>query len=639
MAAHVSGPRAEFERAARHASKCSAAELTNALHSMQLLLHVLGLSSASSCPVSVEDAVVSCGLAVTGSSCHSPGSIHGALRASLHHQAPCLLLIHDVKASMGLPPALALTNLPHKLSLACAPLGPWHLYLGAAGGSGCSAKPNLLLAHDQHLLQLDQAAVPTAPPSLAASPAQDPRTPALGPHAHDPRARGETATPPPVAGQNAPGDTSSNTSSTSYQESGGSGGSQQGRTGASGGAASSQSSGGGSDGASPQRPGRPPPSPPGPADRLLVSDKCVVCLMPITTEETRAHMDGCRHVNMHFSCAEAWAEHNNSCPVCKASFNTLREVQVSQPEAAGLSSLGTAPPAPTLASCKVLRSLPVRDAQPQRHGDSDTGGFPTDMLDPLEAFRCYECGTGEREDLLLICDGCDEMAAHTYCVGLGMHVPEGDWLCEGCQAIQESQATSRRLARRARRPAPPPRLALGPRRLQSARNDRPRLLATGMRRQNASERMARRQRLEDMACPGFSDDSYEETSDTELPAHAALQTLLAQRRERQRAEAAARATQRSRITDMLRRAPSAAVALPPIFRPRGGGSPGIPPPRPELEHRQSTPAPAPQGSPALSQDTPALGREAPARQRRRARKRTLKVSDQLRRRLSKAPRT
>ena len=33
---------------------------------------------------------------------------------------------------------------------------------------------------------------------------------------------------------------------------------------------------------------------------------------------------------------------------------------------------------------------------------------------------------------MLLCDLCDS-PAHTYCVGLGREVPEGNWYCEGCR--------------------------------------------------------------------------------------------------------------------------------------------------------------------------------------------------------------
>ncbi|MBA0548097.1 hypothetical protein Golob_019216 [Gossypium lobatum] len=41
------------------------------------------------------------------------------------------------------------------------------------------------------------------------------------------------------------------------------------------------------------------------------------------------------------------------------------------------------------------------------------------------------------ESLLLLCDLCDS-AAHTYCVGLGATVPDGDWFCHDC-ALSRSE--------------------------------------------------------------------------------------------------------------------------------------------------------------------------------------------------------
>lgn len=45
---------------------------------------------------------------------------------------------------------------------------------------------------------------------------------------------------------------------------------------------------------------------------------------------------------------------------------------------------------------------------------------------------CTECHKGGDDGLMLLCDLCDS-PAHTYCVGLGREVPEGDWYCEGCR--------------------------------------------------------------------------------------------------------------------------------------------------------------------------------------------------------------
>ena len=47
---------------------------------------------------------------------------------------------------------------------------------------------------------------------------------------------------------------------------------------------------------------------------------------------------------------------------------------------------------------------------------------------------CKVCAAGDREELLLICDGCDA-AYHCYCLVPSLSdVPRGDWRCPGCVA-------------------------------------------------------------------------------------------------------------------------------------------------------------------------------------------------------------
>lgn len=55
------------------------------------------------------------------------------------------------------------------------------------------------------------------------------------------------------------------------------------------------------------------------------------------------------------------------------------------------------------------------------------------MLDPYGNVVCTECQQGDDESLMLLCDICDS-CAHTYCVGLGRVVPEGNWYCDCCRS-------------------------------------------------------------------------------------------------------------------------------------------------------------------------------------------------------------
>ena len=57
---------------------------------------------------------------------------------------------------------------------------------------------------------------------------------------------------------------------------------------------------------------------------------------------------------------------------------------------------------------------------------------------------CIECNQGGEDSLMLLCDICDS-SAHTYCVGLGREVPEGNWYCGGCRLGGEGPSYARSL--------------------------------------------------------------------------------------------------------------------------------------------------------------------------------------------------
>lgn len=47
---------------------------------------------------------------------------------------------------------------------------------------------------------------------------------------------------------------------------------------------------------------------------------------------------------------------------------------------------------------------------------------------------CEECGSGEREDELLLCDKCDR-GFHLFCLRpVIASVPEGSWICPSCSS-------------------------------------------------------------------------------------------------------------------------------------------------------------------------------------------------------------
>ena len=63
------------------------------------------------------------------------------------------------------------------------------------------------------------------------------------------------------------------------------------------------------------------------------------------------------------------------------------------------------------------------------------------VCDPIEAVKCVVCGSGECDDELLLCDGCD-VSYHMFCLEPPLNsLPPGEWRCPRCVA-QVSQGMS-----------------------------------------------------------------------------------------------------------------------------------------------------------------------------------------------------
>lgn len=67
------------------------------------------------------------------------------------------------------------------------------------------------------------------------------------------------------------------------------------------------------------------------------------------------------------------------------------------------------------------------------------GNVTNGPRDQYAEVQCTVCHSTSDECLLLLCDLCDS-ASHTYCVGLGGTVPEGDWFCPDCTVLRDEHA-------------------------------------------------------------------------------------------------------------------------------------------------------------------------------------------------------
>ena len=65
----------------------------------------------------------------------------------------------------------------------------------------------------------------------------------------------------------------------------------------------------------------------------------------------------------------------------------------------------------------------------------------TTEFDPLEKYVCHNCGQGDAEEAMLLCDGCDD-SYHTFCLNPPLNeIPKGDWRCPCCVAEEVSKPT------------------------------------------------------------------------------------------------------------------------------------------------------------------------------------------------------
>ncbi|KAL6973526.1 hypothetical protein U1Q18_027713 [Sarracenia purpurea var. burkii] len=139
------------------------------------------------------------------------------------------------------------------------------------------------------------------------------------------------------------------------------------------------------------------------------SRSCGICLSE-DGKTIRGKIDSCDHY-FCFVCIMEWAKVESRCPMCKRRFTAIRR-----------------PPKFGVFLAERVVNVPVRDQVYHNFGNSTVG-----PPDPYSEVRCTVCNSERDECLLLLCDLCDA-ASHTYCVGLGATVPEGDWFCKDCTA-------------------------------------------------------------------------------------------------------------------------------------------------------------------------------------------------------------
>ncbi|GMI76762.1 hypothetical protein HRI_001345500 [Hibiscus trionum] len=143
-------------------------------------------------------------------------------------------------------------------------------------------------------------------------------------------------------------------------------------------------------------------------------EMCGICLSNGGRRAIRGKINSCDHF-FCFVCIMEWAKVESRCPMCKRRFTAIHR-----------------PPKEGVFASERLVNIPQRDQVYHLSGNAASG-----PCDPYAEVKCSVCHGVTDESLLLLCDLCDS-AAHTYCVGLGATVPDGDWFCHDC-ALSRSE--------------------------------------------------------------------------------------------------------------------------------------------------------------------------------------------------------
>lgn len=132
-------------------------------------------------------------------------------------------------------------------------------------------------------------------------------------------------------------------------------------------------------------------------------DKCPICLLSLNDQEV-----GVPEVCDHMFCApciEEWAKNVTTCPIDRKNFDSINVYR------------------------DVDRKQLVRKNQVQTKPAEDVP-----VLEDHELTNCQICRRPDREDTMLLCDGCN-LGFHMECLSPPLEVvPSGSWYCDCCFA-------------------------------------------------------------------------------------------------------------------------------------------------------------------------------------------------------------
>lgn len=129
------------------------------------------------------------------------------------------------------------------------------------------------------------------------------------------------------------------------------------------------------------------------------AEKCPICLLSFKQQEIGTP-ETCDH-SFCVDCIQKWSRNVNTCPVDRQTYSLI----LVRKELNG----------------RVVRQIPVEAPVQQ---EEDDGG--------IDGISCEICGGRDREDRMLLCDGCN-LGFHMECLNPPLERPPyGNWFCRAC---------------------------------------------------------------------------------------------------------------------------------------------------------------------------------------------------------------
>lgn len=140
------------------------------------------------------------------------------------------------------------------------------------------------------------------------------------------------------------------------------------------------------------------------------SDKCPICLFSFTEQEIGVP-DVCEHEFCGL-CIEEWSKTVTTCPIDRKIFEKIKIFK-------------------TFEKREFLRDIVI---QQKKSTTATTNNAEEDLT------YCEVCNSSDREDCMLLCDGCDG-GYHMFCLIPPLeNIPSGSWYCDNCFS-SESEAS------------------------------------------------------------------------------------------------------------------------------------------------------------------------------------------------------